>query len=84
MPRSGSDAWFVYTRTPGKVSAAPANLKGWAALIGCIALSSVFARLVVGWLLPMSPVLAFGTLAIIIVASVLLTIRLAIWKGRPA
>ena len=33
----GEEAWFVYTRTAGRITALPANWKGWAAFIAAVA-----------------------------------------------
>ena len=40
------EPWFVYRRSPGKVSAVPANAAGWAVLIAFILATAALAMLV--------------------------------------
>lgn len=80
--RSERDVWFIYSRRPGKISATPANATGWAALAGCVAATLIFGMTVGGWAAAIHPI--FGFLALMSVATIgtLLTVRLAIAKGK--
>lgn len=82
MPDKNDDAWFIYERRVGELSAQPANMKGWLALIGCI-LGTIAAALGVFFaLFGVSPVLAGIAMGATIVACVLGTIWLSVAKGR--
>jgi hypothetical protein len=75
-------AWFTYSRRPGKVSATPANARGWLALAGCIMGTVLVGRLVFRLALASHPVLAFAALISVITLGVLFTVWLAVVKGR--
>ena len=76
------DAWFIFSRRPGKISAKPANAKGWVALTGCVAVTLLVGQLTSRWALGLHPILSFIVLMAVITVGVLLTVRLAIAKGR--
>ncbi|MBZ6383073.1 hypothetical protein [Sphingomonas sanguinis] len=76
--------WFVYSRRAGKISAHPVSFQGWIALLVCILLVGLAGWAVSSWASAIHPILGFFALAAVIVIGVLLTIRLAIAKGRPA
>ena len=82
--KPADNAWFVYSRAAGRISAAPANAKGWIALILGCGLTMGIAMLLVPPAMRIHPVVGFATLAGLIVGSVLLILRLAIARGRPA
>jgi hypothetical protein len=78
------DHWFVYTRTAGRITAAPANWKGWVAFLGILA---VVAALGMGatWLArDLHPLLRVAALSVVIIAGVILIVRIALAKGRPS
>ena len=78
------DAWFRYTRSAGRITAAPANAKGWAALVGAI-LAPLF---ITGALGPMAmrahPLLFALMLSVAICGSLFVLFRLVLAKGRPS
>jgi hypothetical protein len=79
----GGGHWFVYTRTAGRITAAPANWKGWAVLLGGIAAVGAlgFGAMRLGG--EIHPILGVTALSVVIVAGVLLIVRIALAKGRP-
>lgn len=76
------DPWFIFSRRPGKIHARPANAKGWIALAGCVAVTVLVGQLASRWALGFHPVLGLIVLMAVITIGVLLTVRLAIAKGR--
>ena len=84
MTSPDHDAWFVYARTPGRITATPANLKGWAALIAAIAALIGVTLLVSRSAFSFHPLASGATLFVIIPIGVLLIFQLVIAKGRPA
>jgi hypothetical protein len=84
MSSDGSDHWFNYTRTAGRITAAPANWKGWAALLGGIALITVLAMGAMALMRDSHPLLRLVGLSFVIAAGVLLIVRIALAKGRPS
>jgi len=80
----GEKHWFVYARTPGRITAAPANWKGWLALTTGIVLTVASGMLVMWIARDMHPMLRFLTLGATIVTGVLLLVRLALSKGKAA
>ena len=77
-----SDAWFVYSRRAGKISAAPANAKGWVAFLLCLALTIATGVILADYGLSVHPVVGFVLLAASILVGVGLMIALAVAKGR--
>lgn len=79
-----SGHWFVYTRTAGRISAAPVNWKGWLALIvtlGMTTTSGIFvSSLAVTW----GPFAHLVALAMVILTGLLLIFRLVLAKGKAA
>jgi membrane glycosyltransferase len=82
MSANEKDAWFVYQRRVGELSAQPANAKGWFALIGCILGTIAIALLTFFVLMPVSPVVAGIAMGAAIVAGVSGTVWLSVAKGR--
>lgn len=80
--QSERHVWLIYSRQPGKISAAPANAKGWVALAGCIVIIVPVGRVTSCCALQLHPVFGFFMLMAVIIFGVLLTIRLAIAKGK--
>jgi uncharacterized membrane protein (DUF441 family) len=80
----GRDHWFVHSRTPGRITAAPANWKGWLVLALGIALTVVAGFGVMRLNQGLHPLLRALTLGAAILAGVLALARLAVAKGRPA
>ncbi|PZO79271.1 MAG: hypothetical protein DI629_10095 [Mesorhizobium amorphae] len=76
------EAWFVYERRVGEISAQPANAKGWLALIGCIGATIGGALAVFFAFFPRSPLVAGLAMAAVITGGVGGTIWLAVAKGR--
>jgi hypothetical protein len=76
------DPWFVYIRRPGKISAAPANVKGWIALIACITITTCVGVAISAATATLHPVVIVLGLTGTILVGVLLTIKLAVAKGR--
>lgn len=76
------DPWFIFVRRPGKVSAKPANAKGWVALSGCVAVTVLVGLIASRSALGLHPVLGFIVLMAVITVGVLLTVRLMMAKGR--
>jgi antibiotic biosynthesis monooxygenase (ABM) superfamily enzyme len=80
----GSDHWFVYSRTAGRITAAPANWKGWLVLVLGIGLTAASGFAVMRLNEGLHPLLRVLMLSAVILAGVLLLVRLAMAKGRPA
>ena len=81
---AGSDDWFVYSRTAGRITAAPANWKGWSALILLILATIALAYGAMLLTVEAHPILRFVALSAVILGGVLTIVRLAIRKGRKA
>jgi uncharacterized protein with LGFP repeats len=84
MAVENEDPWFLYTRTAGRITAAPANWKGWAVLLGSIAVLTVLGYGAMSSMRDLHPLLRVAGLSVLIVAGVLLIVRVALAKGRPA
>lgn len=80
--RHNRDVWFIYSHRPGEISAAPANAKGWVALAGCFAVTVLVGLAASRWALAFHPVFGFFALFGVVVIGVLVTIGLAMAKGR--
>ena len=78
------DHWFNYTRTAGRITAAPANWKGWLVLLGGIALIAVLGRVAMSLIGDVHPLLSVAGLSAVIVTGVVLIVRIAVAKGRPS
>ncbi|GGE85804.1 hypothetical protein [Sphingomonas prati] len=76
------DAWFVYSRRAGRISAAPANAKGWVAFLLCLGVTIATGLAIVDYGLSVHPVVGFVLLVASILASIGLTMALAVAKGR--
>lgn len=84
MSGAEQDPWFTYTRTAGRITAAPANWKGWAVLIGGIGIVALLGYAAMRFAGPIHPLLGAAGLSVVIVAGVLVIVRIALAKGRPA
>jgi predicted lipid-binding transport protein (Tim44 family) len=84
MSSDSPDHWFVYTRTAGRITAAPANWKGWLVLLGGIALISAAGMGAMFLMRDMHPLLRLAGLSVVIVTGVVLIVRIALAKGRPS
>ena len=84
MSTDGNGHWFTYTRTAGRITAAPANCKGWAVLLAGIALLWAAGMGAMALMGDVHPLLRVAGLSLVIVAGVLLIVRIALTKGRPA
>jgi predicted lipid-binding transport protein (Tim44 family) len=78
------DQWFTYTRTAGRITAAPANWKGWAVLLGGIAAIIALGMGAMRLMRDLHPLLQVAGLSLVIVAGVVLIVRVALAKGRPS
>jgi hypothetical protein len=79
-----TEPWFRYTRTAGRITAAPANAKGWIALAGAI-LAPLIIMSVVGPILMRIHPLLFGlVLFLAIGGTILVFIRLVLARGSPS
>jgi hypothetical protein len=78
-----NEHWFVYTRTAGRITATPANWKGWLALLIGLSLTVTCGWLLMWISLDRHPILRFLALSFTILAGVFLLIRLALSKGKP-
>ena len=83
MTGGNEDPWFNYTRTAGRITAAPANWKGWAILLGGIALIALLGRGAMFLMRDVHPLLRVAGLSMVIVTGVVLIVRIALAKGRP-
>jgi hypothetical protein len=83
MSRDGQDHWFNYTRTTGRITAAPANWKGWVVLLGGIALIIALGMGAMSLMHDTHPLLRVAALSVVIVSGVVLIVRIALAKGRP-
>jgi ABC-type nickel/cobalt efflux system permease component RcnA len=83
MSGDKGDHWFHYTRTAGRVTAAPANWKGWVALLGGIAVVAALGMGAMSLMHDTHPLLRVAGLSLVIVTGVLLIVRIALAKGRP-
>lgn len=79
-----SDAWFVYKRAPGSITAKPLNGKGYAAFLSILLSTIVLGTGLVWFNRDRHPLLLLLILASVISCGVILILALAIWKGRPA
>ena len=84
MSSNGQDHWFNYTRTAGRITAAPANWKGWMVLLGGIAAIAALGMGVMALMRDTHPLLRLVGLSVVILAGVLAIVRLALAKGRPS
>ncbi len=80
--RPEHDVWFIYSRRPGKISATPVSAMGWAALAGCVSATLILGMAVGGWAAAIHPIFGFLALMSVTTIGVLLTVRLAIAKGK--
>lgn len=80
--QSKNDAWFVYSRRAGKITAAPVNAKGWATLAACLTIIIVASWAVAGLAFEVHPALAWAGLFVVIAGGVLITVKIAMAKGR--
>ena len=78
------DHWFNYTRTAGRITAAPANWKGWAVLVGGIALIAAAGTGAMTLMRDLHPLLQVAGLSLVIVTGVVVIVRVALAKGRPS
>lgn len=76
------DIWFLYSRRPGKISASPANARGWLVLAICLAVIVSIGVVAANWMRSLHPILGVVAPLIVIVAGVLLTLKIAVAKGR--
>jgi predicted lipid-binding transport protein (Tim44 family) len=76
------DHWFFYTRTAGRITAAPANKKGWAVFLGLLAATVALGLAAASLTHALHPLLRVLVLSVVIVAGVLLIVRIALAKGR--
>jgi hypothetical protein len=76
------EAWFVYSRRAGKISAAPANGRGWVAFLLCLGLTTAAGLAIVDFALSVQPVVGLVLLMVSMIGSIGLTIALAVAKGR--
>ena len=84
MSGDNDDHWFNYTRTAGRITAAPANWKGWAVLLAGTALIVALGMGSMTLMRDLHPLLRVAGLSLVIVAGVLLIVRIALAKGRPS
>lgn len=85
MNAAGRDrSWFVYTRTAGRITAAPASWQGWAAFAACIAANVAAGLAVMRLAWGLHPAIRFALFAAVLLAGILLTLRLMMAKGRRA
>jgi membrane protein YdbS with pleckstrin-like domain len=82
--RQGRDHWFLYSRTAGRITAAPANWRGWLALVIGVLLTVAVAVGVMRLTGGFHPAVRLLALGAAILAGVLVLIRLAVRKGRPS
>jgi hypothetical protein len=78
----GDRSWFVYSRTAGRITAAPASWQGWAAFAACIAANVAVGYAVMRLTLDLHPLLRVLLLSAVLVAGILLTVKLMQAKGR--
>jgi hypothetical protein len=76
------DAWFVYSRRAGGISARPITVRGWIALGGCVALTLLVGMTVSGRAFRVHPLVGALAVMIVVLIGVALTIGLAVAKGR--
>jgi len=81
---SDPDVWFVYTRTPGRLSAMPANWKGWLALILIITVPTGLLMAATPWLRDFGPAATFLGLSIVLTFDFTVLLVLIRRKGQPA
>jgi hypothetical protein len=79
-----SDAWFIYERAPGTITAKPANGKGYAAFLSVLLSTIMLGTGLVWFNRDLNPLILLLILASVIVTGVMLILGLALWKGRPA
>jgi uncharacterized membrane-anchored protein len=79
----GDEAWFVYRRTAGRITAMPANWKGWTAFVAAIAVNIAVAYALMALTAGLDPLLRLALLIPAIGGGVWLIARLAVAKGRP-
>ena len=84
MSGEGQDHWFVYTRTAARITAVPANWKGWAVLLGGIVLITAMSTVLMSLMRDLHPLLGVAGLCLVILPGVLLIARIAVAKGRPS
>ena len=78
------DHWFNYTRTAGRITAAPANWKGWAVLVGGIALIAAAGTGAMTLMRDLHSLLRVAGLSLVIVTGVVVIVRVALAKDRPS
>jgi hypothetical protein len=85
MPREleEGEAWFRYTRTAGRLTAAPVNLKGWLVLLAAILFPLLVTLAFAPAAMRVHPLLFAAVLVASIGASFFLLIRILVAKGRP-
>ena len=80
--RNPGDAWFIYSRSAGRISAGPANVKGWLALLMLIITTVALGHGVMLLTSSLHPFLRLLALSAVVLAGVLPIVRLALLKGR--
>jgi xanthine/uracil permease len=79
-----SEPWFRYTRTAGRITAAPVNAKGWIALSGAVLLPMIIMSIFRPVLMRVHPILFGLVLFLVIGGTILALIRLVIAKGSSS
>lgn|GEM_PF-6775011 len=77
-----SDDWFIYSRSAGRVTAIPANGKGWAAFLLLLTATITLGYIVIVMASGLHLGVRLVALSVVIVGGVLAILRLAIAKGR--
>ncbi|MFD1949410.1 hypothetical protein ACFSGX_01350 [Sphingomonas arantia] len=76
------DTWFVYSRSAGRISAAPVNAKGWVAFFVSVCGTVVAGLVLARYGFSLHPVVGVVLLTATILVGTGLTIGLAVAKGR--
>lgn len=80
--RDGRDGrWFVYAKTPGRLTARPANSRGWLALAAALGGTIIFASLVCAIAWQLHPLAGALSLFLTIPFALFLTSRMILAKG---
>jgi hypothetical protein len=82
MQRQQQEIWFSYARTAGRITAKPANWRGWVALSIALAVNLIFVLIVWAAAATIHPLAGPASLFVSLPLGLLMILKMVLAKGR--